>query len=133
MAELESNHERLETLKTAREVSKMLGISKRTLQYYNEIGLLKPTRIDQNTGYWSYGTSRIETLKRILILARLKYSLAEIRGMLDTDGFDYEQAMDEKIRELTCEREELEELISLSRKIKDNGLDAVIKEEWRKT
>ena len=133
VAQLESNHERLETLKTAREVSEMLGISKRTLQYYNEIGLLKPSRVDSKTGYWSYSAARIETLKRILLLSRLKYSLAEIRAILDTADFDYMQAMVDKERELIAEREAVEELISLSRKIKDRGLDEVIKEEWRKT
>ena len=72
-------------------------------------------------------------LKRILLLSRLKYSLAEIRVILDTPDFDYMQAMVDKERELIGQREAVEELISLSRKIKDRGLDAVIKEEWRKT
>ncbi len=132
VAELEFNHERVEEMKTAREVAEMLGITKRTLQYYNEIDLLRPSRVDPVTGYWSYGERRIETLKRILILTRLKYPLAEIREMINTPGFDYELAMDERIEELTGEVEVLEELIALSRKIKEQGLKEVIKEEWRK-
>ena len=131
VAELQSNQESVVSMKTAREVSEMLGISKRTLQYYNEIGLLRPSKVDAKTGYWSYGERRIETLKRILILARLKYSLTAIKEMINTKGFDYEQAMDEKIAELTGEMEVLEELVSLSRKIKEQGIQEVVKEEWR--
>ena len=52
VTELQFSQEENEEMKSAREVSEMLGVSKRTLQYYNEIGLVRPSRVEESTGYW---------------------------------------------------------------------------------
>ena len=50
VTELQFLQEDNEEMKSAREVSEMLGVSKRTLQYYNEIGLVRPSRVEESTG-----------------------------------------------------------------------------------
>lgn len=55
---------------TVKEVSKLTGVSIRTLQYYDKIGLLKPTGYTQS-GYRLYDDTALETLQQILQSKRL--------------------------------------------------------------
>ena len=62
----------------------------KTLRYYDEMGLLKPVRVDPSTGYRFYEYSQLSTLHRILALKDLGFSLEEI-GHLLNDGLSTEQ------------------------------------------
>jgi DNA-binding transcriptional MerR regulator len=72
------------------EFSKIAHVSKRMLQYYDEIGLLKPERIDPKTGYRYYSAKQLPRLNRILALKDLGLSLDQIARMLDNAVSDDE-------------------------------------------
>jgi DNA-binding transcriptional MerR regulator len=58
------------------EFSQISRVSKRLLQYYDEIGLLKPARVDPHTGYRYYSAKQLPHLNRILALKDLGLTLA---------------------------------------------------------
>ena len=64
-----------------RELCQLSGVSARTLRYYDEIGLLKPVRVDA-TRYRYYDDASIITLQTILFYHALRVPLAEIRHLL---------------------------------------------------
>ncbi len=65
--------------------SKLSRVSIKTLRYYDDVGLLKPTHVDGLTGYRSYAFEQLPRLNQILALKELGFSLAEIRELLDED------------------------------------------------
>ncbi len=72
------------------EFSKISRVSKRLLHYYYEIGLLKPARIDPQTGYRYYSARQLPRLNRILALKELGLTLDHIAGMIQADVSDEE-------------------------------------------
>src|SRR5260370_900819 len=72
------------------EFSQISRVSKRLLQYYDEIGLLKPARIDTHTGYRYYSATQLPRLNRILALRDLGLSLDHIAVMMQADVSDVE-------------------------------------------
>ncbi len=77
---------------TVKQLSNLAGVSVRTLHYYDEIGLLKPSSIGQN-GYRYYGDKEILCLQQILFYRELELSLAEIKMILERPGFDVLEAL----------------------------------------
>ena len=67
------------------EFSSLTQVSIKTLRYYNELGLLKPLRIDPDTGYRYYSASQLPRLHRILALRDLGFPLNRIADALE-DG-----------------------------------------------
>ncbi len=65
------------------EFSKLSQVTVKTLRYYDEIGLLKPARIDRFTSYRYYSASQLPRLNRILALKDLGLSLTQIAYLLD--------------------------------------------------
>ncbi len=63
--------------------SKLSQVSVKTLRYYDEIGLLKPSEIDRFTGYRYYTAAQLSRLHRILALKDLGLALEQIGRMLD--------------------------------------------------
>ncbi|GAC1536361.1 MAG: hypothetical protein NVS2B7_05990 [Herpetosiphon sp.] len=70
------------------EFSHLARVSKRLLHYYDEIGLLKPARIDHETGYRYYSARQLPALNRILALKQLGLPLDHIAEMIRTDISD---------------------------------------------
>lgn len=70
------------------EFSKIARVSKRVLQYYDEIGLLHPTYTDPQTGYRYYSARQLTALNRILALKELGLTLSQIAQMLADDVSD---------------------------------------------
>jgi DNA-binding transcriptional MerR regulator len=60
-------------------------VSPRTLRHYDQLGLLRPDRVDRATGYRSYGVAQLVRLHRLLALRDLGFSLEQISGLLDDD------------------------------------------------
>ncbi len=105
---------------TVHEVSRLTGVSIRALQYYDRIGLLRPAdRTD--AGYRLYDDADLETLQQILLFRELEFPLKEIRQILQSPGFDREQALEQQIRLLSLKRERLENLIILARETMNRG------------
>ena len=70
--------------------SKLSRVPIKTLRYYDELNLLKPSHVDEFTGYRYYAYEQVSRLNRILALKDLGFSLEEIRGLLN-DGVTLEK------------------------------------------
>ena len=105
---------------TVNEVSKLTGVSVRTLHYYDGIGLLPPA-VTTDAGYRLYDDTNLERLQQILLFRELEFSLRDIKEMIDSPGFDRGKALSDQIRLLTLKKEQLESLISYAEQIKLKG------------
>jgi DNA-binding transcriptional MerR regulator len=88
------------------EFARMGTVSIRTLRHYDEIGLLRPAQVDQETGYRSYSAGQLGQLNRIIALKDLGFSLTqtgkllsgitveELRGMLTLRRAQLERELD---------------------------------------
>ena len=68
---------------TVGEFSRLAGVSKRLLRYYDEIGLLKPVHTHKFTGYRYYSAEQMPRLNRILALKDLGLSLDQVQRLLN--------------------------------------------------
>lgn len=109
-------------MKTVKEISRLTGVSVRTLHYYDEINLLKPTETT-DAGYRLYDDTALERLHSILLFRELKFPLGEIKAILDSNGFDKEAALKEQIKLLEMQKNRLDEIIDSARKLLMKGND----------
>lgn len=107
---------------TVNEVSKLAGVSVRTLHYYNTIGLLYPSETT-DSGYRLYDDTALERLQQILLFRELEFSLKEIKQILDSPDFDKNKALSQQINLLSLKKEHLDNLISLALEIKNKGIN----------
>jgi len=84
-------------MKTVKEVSRLTGVSVRTLHHYDTIGLLKPTRLT-DAGYRLYDSEALERLYMILVYRELGLSLKEIGFILDSPDYDRNRVLEHQIR-----------------------------------
>lgn len=94
------------------EVAKLTGVTVRTLHYYDEIGLLKPSDITE-AGYRIYSAEDLELLQQILFFRELDFPLGEIRKILGNPSYDKDQALRNHRQLLLQKRRHLDGLISL--------------------
>ncbi len=106
---------------TVNEVSKLTGVSIRTLQYYDTIGLLKPVEYTES-GYRLYDDTSLERLQQILLFKELEFPLKEIKRIVDAPDFDRNKVLEQQIELLTMKKEHLENLINFARGIKGIGV-----------
>lgn len=99
-------------MKTVKEVSDITGVSIRTLRYYDEIGLLKPTRLTE-AGYRLYDNQALEKLQQIMFFREIEVSLSEIKEIMDSPGYDKEQVLLTQKALLEKKRNSLNGLIEL--------------------
>ena len=109
-------------MKTVKEISRLTGVSVRTLHYYDEINLLKPTKTT-DAGYRLYDDTALERLHSILLFRELQFPLGEIKAILDSNGFDKEAALKEQIKLLEMQKNRLDEIIDSARKLLMKGND----------
>ena len=105
---------------TVQEVSRLAGVSVRTLHYYDQIGLLRPTTVTE-AGYRLYDDTALERLQQILLFRELEFPLKDIKTILDQPDFDRNKALSQQIELLTLKKERLELLIRFAREIKETG------------
>ena len=79
-------------MKTVKDVSQITGVSIRTLRYYDEIGLLKPTALTE-AGYRLYDNKALEKLQEIMFFRELEVPLMDIKKIMDHPNYDKEQAL----------------------------------------
>ena len=108
-------------MKTVKEVSKLTGVSVRTLHHYDAIGLLPPSHVTE-AGYRLYDDKALEKLHTILFLRQLEFPLKEIRQILSSPDFDPVEALQQQIRLLQLKKEHLEKLISHAKMIQKTGV-----------
>lgn len=98
-------------MRTVKQVSEMTGISVRTLHYYDQIGLLRPT-VCNEAGYRFYDDKALEILRQILFFREFDMPLKEIKAILDSPDYDREQVLRSQKRLLELKMKRLERLIS---------------------
>ena len=108
-------------MRTVSEVSKLTGVSVRTLHYYDQIGLLKPTETTE-TGYRLYDDAVLERLQYIMLFRELEFSLEDIKTILDSDNFNRNRMLEQQIELLTLKRNHIDNLITFARGIRLVGV-----------
>ena len=81
-----------EQVYTVKQLSDLAGVSVRTLHYYDEIGLLKPSKVGEN-GYRYYGDAELLRLQQILFYREIGLELQQIKELLDDPDFDLLEAL----------------------------------------
>lgn len=96
---------------TVKQVAEISGVSVRTLHYYDEIGLLRPSSKSE-AGYRLYGDEALVRLQQVLFYREIGLPLKKIGRILDDPRFDIVQALRAHRRELTEQRERLRVLVT---------------------
>lgn len=92
------------------QLSKLAGVSARTLRYYDSIGLLKPLYVN-NGGYRFYGEREADLLQQILFYRERGFALEQIKEILYEKEFDLLSALEEHLHALEVQRDRTERLI----------------------
>ncbi|WP_195970847.1 TipAS antibiotic-recognition domain-containing protein [Clostridium thermobutyricum] len=95
---------------TIKKLGEIAGVSTRTLRYYDQIGLLKPCRIN-SSGYRIYGEKEVNLLQRIMFYKSMDMKLEKIQEIIQNPNFDIEKSLIEQYELLISKREELNKLI----------------------
>ncbi len=98
---------------TVGELAKMAGVSARTLRYYDQAGLLKPSEVTE-AGYRLYGDEAVGALTEILFFRELDFSIDEILRVRSRPDYDAREALERQKTLLTMRRERLDRLIALA-------------------
>lgn len=96
---------------TVQKLGKLAGISTRTLRYYDEIGILKPARIN-SSGYRIYGWNEVDRLQQILFFRELGVTLECIKDIVADPHFNQTAALREHREKLLEKRKQLDILIA---------------------
>ena len=103
-----------------KEVSKLTGVSIRTLHHYDAIELLTP---DDSTeaGYRLYSDENLATLQQILFFRELGFSLKKIKELLEGPSFDRQEAFEMQLKMLIGKRKQLDSMIKTIEKTIQHG------------
>lgn len=99
-------------MKTISQVASLTGISTRTLQYYDEIDLLKPSELTPS-GYRLYNDEALQKLQQILFYKELNFKLNEIKEILQKPEYDKIEAFKKQKKLLSLKRSRIDKLIAL--------------------
>ncbi len=91
-------------------LAKLSGVTTRTLRWYDEIGLLKPSRVAES-GYRFYGPAEVDRLQHILFFRELGVELAQVKTYLEDPSLDRLALLRTHLVDLEREREKLDHLI----------------------
>lgn len=108
-------------MRTVKEVSKLTGVSVRTLHHYDAIGLLKPTEVTE-AGYRLYDDTALSRLQNILLFRELQFPLKEIKSILESPDFNRQEAIAQQIKLLELQHKHIGELIAYARDIQKKGV-----------
>ena len=111
-------------MKTVHEVSRLAGVSVRTLHHYDAIGLLKPAQLTE-AGYRLYDDAALRKLQSILLLRQLRFPLAGVKALLDSPNFDARAALRDQIGLLELQRAQLDKLVMFARNLLESGDDSM--------
>ena len=95
------------------EAARLTGVTERTLRYYDRIGLLHPSGMTES-GYRLYDEDALRRLQQILFFRELGFPLAQIREIMDSPGYDMNEALRRHRLLLIAERDRLNGLIDLA-------------------
>lgn len=95
---------------TVQQLATMAHISVRTLHYYDEIGLLKPSSVAKN-GYRQYEQNELVRLQQILFFRELDFPLEEIKRLMDRPNYNVLEALQDQKRMIQLKRKRLDGLV----------------------
>ena len=96
---------------TVQKLSRIAGVSTRTLRYYDEIGILKPARIN-SSNYRIYGQAEVDRLQQIMLYREMGVDLTTIHQILTSESFNETAALKEHLAKLLARQHQLELLIA---------------------
>lgn len=96
---------------TVKRLAAIAGVSTRTLRYYDEIGLLKPARIN-SSGYRIYGQAEVDRLQQILFYRELEVGLDEVKEIITKQGFNGADTLRDHRNKLLAKREQIDLLLA---------------------
>lgn len=105
---------------TVHEVSKITGVSIRTLHYYDEIGLLCPSQVTE-AGYRMYDDTNMHLLQDIMLFRELEFSLQDIKKIISNPNFDKNRALQDQIELLKLKRDRIQGLIDYADELLRKG------------
>lgn len=103
-------------MRTVKEVAELTGVSVRTLQYYDEIGVFKPSKVTE-AGYRLYDDEALNTLQQILFCKELDFPLKEIKSIMEDPDFSKAEAFRQQKALLSAKRDRLNRMLSLLYKL----------------
>ena len=101
---------------TVKQVSELTGISVRTLHYYDEIGLFKPSKVTES-GYRMYDNDALETLQQILFFRELDFPLKDIKAIMLNPKYDKNKAFANQRKLIKVKRDRFNDLLNLLDKL----------------
>lgn len=113
-----------------KELAKLAGVTTRTLRWYDQIGILKPSRVSEG-GYRIYGERELLRLQEILLYRRMDVPLKEISSLLSKNDTERRAILRMHLDRLLMERQQLDLLIETVEKSLDaeNGGNAMTDSE----
>lgn len=96
---------------TVQKLALLAGVSTRTLRYYDEIGILKPARIN-TSGYRIYGEKEVNRLQQIMLYREMGVNLDTIKDIITKASFHEIAALQEHLENLLSQRRQLDLLIA---------------------
>lgn len=114
-------------MRTVKEVAELTGVSVRTLQYYDEIGIFKPTKVN-DAGYRFYDDTALEKLQQILFFKELDFQLKDIKEITETAGYNKLEIFKKQKKLLTVKRNRLNRLLELLERLEKGEVIMSFKE-----
>ena len=112
---------------TVKEVVELTGVSVRTLQYYDEIGVFKPTKVTE-AGYRLYDDEALSTLQQILFFKELDFSLKDIKYIMGNKDFEKLEIFKKQKELIKIKRNRLNRLLGLLERLEKGEKDMSFKE-----
>lgn len=114
---------------TVQQLASIAGVSVRTLHYYDEIGLLKPTHVKSN-GYRQYEEAELLQLQQIMFFRELELPLEDIKKILRNPDFDLKKALKDHRNLIEIKRKRMDELLlTIDKTIKKINKEKNMKDE----
>lgn len=116
---------------TVSQLAEISGVSNRTLRYYDQIGLLKPARINES-GYRIYEQEEVDILQQIVFYRELDVSLDEIKDIIQQPTFNKMKALENHCHNLKQQRERLDKIIQTVEKTIANNKGEITMQDKEK-
>lgn len=102
------------------ELEDLLGVSRATIRYYEDQGLVLPPRAEN--GYRDYGNEEVQLFQKIIVLRKLGVGIPEIRELIE-DKTDLHDVLDRNMERLRDQQNEIESAIEMSRQLENEADD----------
>ena len=105
---------------TAGELAKLLGVTSRTIRFYDEKNILTPCGYS-DSGYRLYDEQSVQRLQKIIMLKFMNFSLEQIAGIMQNEGFDIRESLREQELMLIEKKEHILRIIDAVRKTENSS------------